>query len=187
MRVLVVNAFGPDDPGRPAAETAVSALEGNGHEVQRIDLIDSGFSPYVTPEERRAYHDEGANLLADEVKSGAEALRRCDAMLFCYPSVVFTVPAVMKGWIERTMVPGVAFVFDKKGRVSPGMRNVRRLGAVTTTPHSRWKRARARDAGRRTMLRSLSLNCSRRCRRTFVALPTDGSSFGSVSSKLRRW
>ena len=84
----------------------------------------------------------------------------------------------MKGWLERVLVPGVAFVFDHKHRVRPGMQNIRRIGAITTSPHSRVARLRGRDAGKRTTARTLRLSAHKRCRTTFVSVPTPADDEG---------
>ena len=103
--------------------------------------------------------------------------------------MAFNVPAVMKGWLERVLVPGVAFVFDDKHRVRPGMQNIRRIGAITTSPHGRLTRLRARDAGKRTTARTLRLSAHKRCRTTFVSVPTpaDDEGIGKIRKALRRW
>ncbi len=91
------------------------------------------------------------------------------------------------------MVLGVAFVFDAKQRVRPGLKNVRRLGVVTTTPHSRFATWRARDLGYRTIMRTLRLNCHPLCRRTFIRLPAGhvagkvGVESSDVADRLRAW
>lgn len=136
--------------------------------------------------ERGAYH-EPEPLMAAETKAAAKAVGDADALLFCYPTTTFTVPAVLKGWLERVLVPGVAFVFDAKDRVAPGMTNVRRLGVVTTTPHGWLTTKRARDQGRRTILWTLRLSCHRLCRRTFASMPVGSVDQARITRALRRW
>ncbi len=184
MKVLIVNAFAPELPGRSLVDTAVATLAGGGHDVRRSDLVDGGFSPFMTTEERLAYHGDDPvvnNDVADEVAS----VRWAGALLFCYPTVTFTVPAVLKGWLDRVLVPGVAFDFDARGRVRPALTNVRRLGAVTTTTASRWRTWQMRDGGRRTITRTVRLNCNRRCRVTWIAVRSGSVRDGSESAATR--
>lgn len=171
MRVLVVDSYPETDPDAHVVATAIAVLEANGNRVERLCLNTVEFSGFMTAEERRAYETDQP-LVAAETKSSAAAVQRCDALLFVYPTVLFGVPPRLKSWLERVMVLGVAFVFDEKHRVRPGLKNVRRLGVVTTSPHSRLATARARDLGYRTFMRTLRLNCHPLCRRTFVRLPT---------------
>ena len=185
-RVLVIDAYRPDDPDRQAVDEAVTALAGRGHEVTRIELVSDGFIPAMTVAEREAYHAD-ENIVSDEVRRSADLVRDADALLFAYPTTTFTMPQIMKAWLERVLLPGVAFVFDSAGRVAPGMTNIRRIGIVTTRPHGRVATARARDSGRAAILRALRLSCARTCRRTFVAMPTGRVDAARIRRRFARW
>jgi putative NADPH-quinone reductase len=187
MRVLFIDAYEPDDPERRNADTAFEALAAAGHEVRRVDIAADRFTPFMSAEERRVYHDEGNNVLAEEVKRSVDGVRWSEALMFCYPTTTFTVPAVLKAWFERVLLPGVTFTFDAKGRVVSAMTNVRRLGVVTSTPHGRWATARARDRGRRSIMWTLRLSCAKTCRRTFVAVGTNTDSQAKIRRRLRSW
>ena len=186
MRVLLLDAYPPDSPDRVVADEALATLEAGGHTVLRRGLVGGPFERFMSGEERAAYHGD-TPLISPETIEDAEALRSVDALLFCYPTVLFTVPAVLKSWLERVLVPGVAFVFDHKERVRPGMRNIRRLGSVTTTVHGRGATRRARDAGRRTTTWNIRLSCHRLCRRTFVSLEAGAPDLTKVRRALGRW
>lgn len=168
MRVLLLDAYEPDDPDRAVADVAVEALGGRGHEVDRLDL--AGTEQFMSAAEHAAYHSDEP-VVSDDVRDSVDRLRRAGGLLFCYPTMAFTVPARLKGWLERTLVPGVGFVFDRNHRIRRGMTNIRRVGAVTTSPHDRRARMRARDGGRRTTVRTMRLCSHSRCRVTFVSLP----------------
>lgn len=189
LRALVVDAYHPEDPDRSVVDAAVAILDRAGHRIRRVDLVAEGFTPVMSAAERRAYHDEGANVLEAEVAESTEAVAWADAMLFCYPTRAFTVPAVLKAWFERVLLPGVAFGFDSRGRVAPGLTHIRRLGVVTSTPHGRRRTVRARDGGRRTIMWTIRLSCAKTCLRTFVSLPTGASAadHGPALRRLRRW
>ncbi len=187
MRVVVIDGFDPGDPDRSTAEACVEALIEGGHEVRRIRLVADDFTPFMSTEERRYYHDEGSNVLVDEVRRSVEAVGWAEALLFTYPTVCFNPPARLKAWLDRVLLPGVAFGFDDSGRVSPGLTNIRRLGVVTATPHGRLATARARDGGRRMIMRALRLNCAKTCRRTFISVASGRDRNGSVTRRLSRW
>ncbi|HEY7625442.1 MAG TPA: NAD(P)H-dependent oxidoreductase, partial [Ilumatobacteraceae bacterium] len=81
-----------------------------------------------------------------------------------------TVPAILKGWLERVLVPDVGFVFDTEHRVRPGLMHVRNIIGISTYGAS-WPYVKAiNDNGRRTLLRALRLNTALRTRRTWLAL-----------------
>lgn len=186
MRVLLLDGYDPSDDDRRVVVEAVDELEAGGHEVDLLEV--HGFNAVMSAAERAAYHSDQP-VISDDVRDSATRLQAADALLFCYPTVAFNVPASLKGWLERVMVPGVAFVFDDQHRVRPGMQNIRRIGAVTTSPHSRWARFRARDAGKRTTARTLRLSAHKRCRTTFVSVPkpADDEGVARIRKALRRW
>lgn len=178
MRVLLLDAYDCDDPDRAVVAAAVGALSDRGHEVDRLDLW--GTDQFMSAAEHAAYHSEEP-IISDDVRDSVDRLREAGGLLFCYPTTAFTVPARLKGWLERTMVPGVGFVFDRNNRIRRAMTNIRRVGSVTTSPHGRMARMRARDGGRRTTVRTMRLCCHTRCRVTFVSLPAGaGAALGGT-------
>ena len=186
MRVLLLDGYDPSDDDRRVVAEAIEELEAGRHEVDVLAVHD--FDPVLSADERAAYHSDQP-VISDDVRDSAARLQAAEALLFCYPTMAFNVPASLKGWLERVMVPGVAFVFDDQHRVRPGMQNIRRIGAVTTSPHSRMARLRARDAGKRTTARTLRLSAHKRCRTTFVSVPTPADDEGvtRIRKALRRW
>lgn len=186
MRILLLDGYDPSDHDRRVVVEAIEELQDGRHEVDQLAVHE--FNPVMSAAERIAYHTDHP-VISDDVRDSAERLQAADALLFCYPSVVFNVPASLKGWLERVMVPGVAFVFDDQHRVRPGMQNIRRIGAITTSPHDRLRRLRSRDAGKRTTARTLRLSAHKRCRTTFVAVPTpaDDEGIAKIRRALRRW
>lgn len=170
MRVLVVDAYPEGHAAAVVVDSVITTLEGNGHVVERHALAGDEWESFMTADEKRAYETDEP-LIAPETRAAAAAVQAADALVFCYPTTMFGVPPVLKGWLERVMVLGVAFVFDRKRRVRPGLKNIRRLGVVTTSPHGRRRTWRARDGGFRTFMRTLRLNCHPLCRHTFIRLP----------------
>lgn len=185
MRVLLIDAFPVDDPDRVVADRAAEVLAGAGHEVDRLDLVADGFAPFMSPEERAAYESDQP-LVSDDTRAAAALVTEAEALLFCYPTTTYTVPAVLKGWLERVMVLGVAFVFDDRGRVAPGLGKVRRLGVITTTRHAWLDTRRHRDGGRRTIMWTLRLNCHRLCRRTWVSVSAGSGSSARARRRIER-
>ncbi|MCY4422091.1 MAG: NAD(P)H-dependent oxidoreductase [Acidimicrobiaceae bacterium] len=186
MRILLLDGYDPDDVSRRVVDEAVEELEAGRHEVDLLAVHD--FNPVMSAAERVAYHSDQP-VISEDVRDSAQRLQAAEALLFCYPTLAFNVPATLKGWLERVMVPGVAFVFDEAHRVRPGMQNIRRIGAVTTSPHSRMARMRARDAGKRTTARTLRLSAHKRCRTTFVSVPSpaDDEGVARIRKALSRW
>ena len=82
-------------------------------------------------------------------------------------------PAMLKGWFERVMVPGVGFVFDASSHVQTGLA-ARPLRMVGTTPTAVRRRAYVKgchDNGRRMLLRALRMYDRRRTRSILARTP----------------
>ena len=186
MKVLLLDAFPADSPDRIVVDVALATLEAGGHEVTHRVLDNGPFEAFMSHDERAAYHDD-VPLIAPETIEDAAILKSVDALLFCYPTTLFTVPAVLKSWLERVLVPGVAFVFDASGRIKPGMTNIRRLGAITSNVHGASATRRMRDAGRRTTTRTIRLSCHRFCRRLVLPVAAGSPDIAKIKRKLGRW
>jgi putative NADPH-quinone reductase len=162
---VVVSAHPPTDgPGAELVAATVGALREGGHEVRTIDL--DGYEPRMTAEEWNAYRDL-APRPGPVVAAHIADVRWAEQLVFVYPTVWQGLPAVLKGWLERTMVPGVAFEVDDAGKLHGGLA-VRRIVGVTTNPLPRWVVVLLGDPGRRILCRALRLSCTHpwraRCR-----------------------
>ena len=189
MRVLLIDAYEPDDPSRSTASATAATLRSNGCDVEHQRLHDLGFGRFMTADELRAYRTPEP-LIAPETRKSGATLAESDALVLCYPAVMFGVPPVLKSWHERVLVPGVGFRLDHKRRVRPGMTQIRRIGAVATTSHRRSEIARARDLGRRTVMRTMRMNCHRHCRRTFLTVRSENdpiSTASQIERAFKRW
>merc|ERR1719284_106226 len=95
-----------------------------------------GFQPALTASERGAYFDMKASTNAPpEVKKALLDLRWCDSVVFVYPTWWFNLPAMLKGWLDRTLLPGPggAWDFPPPGGTSlvPQLDNVKRMAGVS--------------------------------------------------------
>jgi len=80
-----------------------------------------------------------------------------------YPTWWSGLPAILKGWLERVLVPGVGFRFDERsGKVRPGLTNVDTIVGVSTYGSRRAYVRAINDNGRRTLTRALRMSCGAR-------------------------
>jgi putative NADPH-quinone reductase len=151
----------------------VRTLERAGHHVTRLDLYRDDGGPFearLSPVERRAYHTD-APIVSDDVARHAGLVQRADALVFVYPTWWNGLPAILKGWLERVLVPGVAFRFDPRTHaVRRGLTNVRRIVGITTYGSPRGTVFLMTDGGRRTLRRTLRGVCHRFTRTRWLAL-----------------
>jgi putative NADPH-quinone reductase len=145
-------------------EMIVRALELQpSHNVTAIRLADEKFVPAMSTAERVAY-ETGTPLISDETKRHAEVLLQADALIFVYPTWWSGLPAQLKGWLERVFVLGVAFRFNKHGKIRPNLQNVRHIIGVSTYG-SPWRYVKLiNDNGRRTLTRAIRMSTGLRTR-----------------------
>ncbi len=150
--------------------TATEALRQGGHVVDVVDLYADGFDPRMTTAERQTYETDDA-IIDPLVRGYASLVTNCEAMVFVYPTWWNGVPAILKGWFEKVLVPGVAFhLDDRTQRVVRDLTGVRRLVAITTTDRSRRQLWVTTDQGRRLIHRSLRMSTGLRARSVWLAL-----------------
>lgn len=107
MKVSVILAH-PDagSLNHAIAEAVVQTLAGNGHEVMLHDLYREGFDPILTMKElsRQA-------PLPSAIARHCGEIAAADGIVIVHPNWWGQPPAIMKGWIDRVLRPGVAYEF----------------------------------------------------------------------------
>ncbi len=162
----------PDPAGfnHELARRVVAGLRAGGRSVELLDLYGIGFRAAMSEQERIAYHGDDP-ILDPVVQLHADVVRAVDTLVFVYPTWWSGLPAILKGWLERVMVPGVGVRFDERsGTVRPGLTNVQRLIGVSTYGSPQWYVRAINDNGRRTLHRALRLSCGRGPSRRWYAL-----------------
>ena len=131
MRILLVFAHPQADSLNGAIrDRALAALERAGHEVDLCDLYAEGFAPVLSAEERAAYFDTEANRARNATY--VERLFAAEGLVFIFPTWTLGPPAILKGFFDRVMVPGVSFRLDEVGTLHPNLRHIRSLTAIVT-------------------------------------------------------
>ncbi len=169
MRVLVVFCHPvPDSFGAACRDRALAGLAAGGHEVRLTDLYGDGFEPAMSLPERQAHAEPG---VAPELQRYADDLAWADTLVLVYPTWWGGQPAMLKGWIDRVWVAGVAWELPAGSAVlRPLLGNVRRIVVVTTHGSSKLVNALQGEGGKRTVFRSIRLMCSPRTRTTWCAM-----------------
>ena len=170
MNILVVYCHPvPESFGSALKEAVLDGLDRAGHAVRFTDLYAIGFQPEMTADERRGYHTEGDNVLP--VESHVADIRWAEALVFVYPTWWYGLPAMLKGWMDRVLVPHVAFTMPTATQgIRGNLRNIRRITVVTTCGATWWLSKLVGEPGRRTILRGLRSICHPVCRTRYLAL-----------------
>jgi len=135
MKVLIVHAhYEPHSFNAALKDLAVETLTAAGHEVRVSDLYAMGWNPvasaadFVPPsnpdycvyalEQRKGV--EGGTLAAD-IRGELDKVEWCDLLILNFPIFWFSLPAILKGWIDRVFVSGRFYggkrIYDKGGMV----------------------------------------------------------------------
>lgn len=170
MRALVIYCHpNPESFTAAVRDTVIDRLERAGAQVRLIDLYAEGFDACLSARELADYEDEAVNC--GPVQAHVDALRWCDTLVFVYPTWWYGLPARLKGWLDRVMVPGVAFLMPDAAHpdIRPGLTHVTGMAVFTTCGASRWLTALVGAPGKRTLLRGVRAICARRCKTSFAA------------------
>ena len=107
MKISVILAHpGEGSFNHAIAKTAVEQLEGNGHKVFFHDLYKETFDPIL------AYSEipKGAPL-PEEITNHCSEIAEADGIVIVHPNWWGQPPAILKGWVDRVIRPGVAYEF----------------------------------------------------------------------------
>jgi NAD(P)H dehydrogenase (quinone) len=127
MNVLIVYAHPePDSFAGAMKNLAVDTLTEQGHTVVVSDLYTEGFQAAAGPADvtERADPDRfdlGAEqahaaknrCFADEIQGEIDRLFEADMLILQFPMWWFSMPAIMKGWIDRVFAYGVTYDFGR--------------------------------------------------------------------------
>jgi NAD(P)H dehydrogenase (quinone) len=90
--------------------------------VEVADLAKEGFDPTFTLADRRAYHG-GGDYPAD-VAGEHRRLERATDLVLIFPVYWWSMPALLKGWIDRVFVNGWAFEHSPASGLRPKLQEL---------------------------------------------------------------
>ena len=119
------------------AERIAGTLERAGVPVRFHDLYAEGFDPVLTAEEAYTSGTRAEEFLAAEpdplVHRHREELGAAGGLVAVHPNWWGKPPAILSGWLDRILVPGVAYRLDDAGGAPESLLSLRRLLVVNTS------------------------------------------------------
>lgn len=123
MKVLIVFAHPePRSLNGALRDVAIQELEAHGHEVQVSDLYAEGWKSEVDRADFLSLKRDArlkpaaasgeafvANALTEDVRAEHEKLLWADALILQFPLWWYTMPAILKGWVDRVYAYGLAY------------------------------------------------------------------------------
>jgi NAD(P)H dehydrogenase (quinone) len=107
MKISVILAHpDPASFNHAIARAAVEQLEQNSHDVFFHDLYVEGFDPLLMVKETPS--DAALPL---SIREHCDEIRQADGIIIVHPNWWGQPPAILKGWVDRVMRPGIAYEF----------------------------------------------------------------------------
>ena len=172
MRILVVFCHPSlESYGAALFDAARETLLARGHELRVIDLYRAGFDPVLATDEWNNYMVDTPRVIAN-VSDHVDAMQWAESLLLIFPTWMYGPPAMLKGWLERVWLPGIAFeVPEGRNKRAVGrLDNIRSFTVITTSGSPWWWLRLIRDPGRSTMTRGFRVLFNRRCRIRWLQL-----------------
>ncbi|MCB1970201.1 MAG: NAD(P)H-dependent oxidoreductase [Geminicoccaceae bacterium] len=119
----------------PLEQSLHGAIKNRAREVLKgdvdfLDLNAEGFNPVLSSRDREIYHDETRN--AELVRPYVDRLMAASTWIVQFPTWNFGPPAILKGFLDRVFLPGVAFDLSDPARTRPLMTHVERIVGIVT-------------------------------------------------------
>ena len=147
MKILYIYAHQEPESFNAALKgTALAALEENGHEVELSDLYAMKFNPVLTEKDFKkrkkpdvfkpffeAIQASKTGTFAPDILAEMEKVKWADLLIFQFPIYFTSMPAIMKGWIDRVLAPGFGFNPITNSAYETGLLKGKSTMIVTTT------------------------------------------------------
>lgn len=172
MRTLIVYCHpNPNSFSAALYAAAQESLRTRGHELRCIDLYAQNFEPVLSLQERLDYLPN-PKAIEVKVQQHVDDLKWCEHLLFVFPVWFYGPPAMLKGWLERVWLPGVAFLPPpRKGATAvPGLRHIKRLTVLTHGGAPWWWLKGMGDPCKKLFTRGLRAIMAKNCVTTYLQL-----------------
>ncbi|PID96088.1 MAG: NADPH:quinone reductase [Actinomycetales bacterium] len=150
-RVLVINGH-PDRESfcHSLAEKYKAGADQSGPDCTIVNLADLEFSPILQHGYRKRTE------LEPDLKKVWELIKEANHLVFVYPNWWGTYPALLKGFIDRLFLPGLAFEFQANRPLPRRLLRGRSARLIVTSDNPNWYYAlRHRRPGHNSMKRSI--------------------------------
>ena len=146
MILIVCAHHEPSSFNHAMLARAKETLTAAGHEVEVSDLYAMGFEARVSRNDflemrdaerfgyaREQYYAHRTGSFAPDIAAEMDKLERCDGLILQFPLWWFSMPAIMKGWVDRVLANGFAYGASTGQFFERGLLAGRRAMVATTT------------------------------------------------------
>lgn len=118
-------------------DRAVQTLSQSGHDLIIHDLYAEGFDPVLTEDEAYTVGDKIEDALSRSkdsiVNTHRQELSQADGLLVGHPNWWGKPPAILAGWLDRVLVPGVAYRLQKAEGEPEGLLSIKAALILNTS------------------------------------------------------
>jgi len=132
MKVLIVYAHpNPESFNHAVLDEFTKGLKDGGHSVETVDLYKIGFDLRIKSEDLAQFR---GGKMPDDVLEQQEKVKEADALVFISSIIWGSLPAMLKGWMDRVFSAGFSHRAPKKGEIGPqGLLTHKKALIINTT------------------------------------------------------
>lgn len=113
MKTLIIYAHpNPKSFNAAIKETVEQELKSKNHEVRVRDLYQMNFNPILNADDFNHFFQ---NQIPSDIKAEQNEIEWADNLIFIYPTWWISMPAMLKGYIDRVFTNGFAFQVTENG------------------------------------------------------------------------
>lgn len=120
--LIVVAHHDPQSLTHGVAAEVGAGLSASGHTFEIADLAVEGFDPRYSAADHRVHRTRAtppADVVAEQVR-----IDRADALVLAFPIYWWSMPALLKGWVDRVFVNGWAIDYGPDTPVQKKLRHL---------------------------------------------------------------
>ena len=113
-------------------ESARAGLKLGNHEIDIINLDKDGFNPVMNSQDLKAFRDK--KTVDPKLLGYKNRLEECQHLVFIFPIWWELMPALMKGFIDKLILPGIAYDYTNESntKMKPLLTNLKGITVITT-------------------------------------------------------
>ncbi len=112
--------------------SVLRGLEKAKHQIDIINLDKEGFNPVMSSDDLKAFGDK--QPIDPKVIEYKHRLENADYLVFIFPIWWELMPALLKGFIDKVIFPGVAYDYSNSSntKMKPLLTNIKGITVITT-------------------------------------------------------
>lgn len=134
MKFLIIDSHPYSESFNRQLTKRISEVVKDKHEVDILNLVEDGFNPVMDAPSLKLF---SSGKSADpKVESYQSKINEADCLVFAFPIWWSTMPAVLKGFLDKVFLYGYAYVYSESGALEGMLRKQAVVITTMETPNS---------------------------------------------------